>query len=309
MERNSENKMTGRNPKVFISYSWENKENKEWARELADKLLENGIDAYIDQYDLSLGDRLPQFMEQQISYSDYVLIICTPEYKKKANNRTSGVGYEGHIISAELLSGKNERKFIPIIKEGRAREVLPAFLAGKLGIDLSDSQHYDENLDDLITTIFGVKRKPALGDIPRHIKGSPLLPIEHNENKDIEILGIITDKVTVPKMDGSRGSALYKIPFRLNRVPSQLWKELFVRNWNSPPRYTTMHRPGIASVVDDEILLNGTTIEEVREYHRGTLKLCIEKSNTQEKKILLEEEQKKRERMSESDHIKKVFRN
>lgn len=137
----------------------------------------------------------------------------------------------------------------------------------------------------LITTIFGVKRKPALGDIPRHIKGSPLLPIEHNENKDIEILGIITDKVTVPKMDGSRGSALYKIPFRLNRVPSQLWKELFVRNWNSPPRYTTMHRPGIASVVDDEILLNGTTIEEVREYHRETLKLCIEKSNTQEKNI------------------------
>lgn len=208
-----------------------------------------------------------------------------------------------------MLSGKNERKFIPIIKEGRASEVLPTFLAGKLGIDLSDSQHYDENLDDLITTIFGVKRKPALGDIPRHIKGSPLLPIEHNENKDIEILGIITDKVTVPKMDGSRGSALYKIPFRLNRVPSQLWKELFVRNWNSPPRYTTMHRPGIASVVDDEILLNGTTIEEVREYHRETLKLCIEKSNTQEKKILLEEEQKKRERMSESDHIKKVFRN
>lgn len=60
---------------------------------------------HIDQYDLSLGDRLPQFMEQQISDSDYVLIICTPEYKK-ANNRTSGVGYEGHIISAELLSGK-----------------------------------------------------------------------------------------------------------------------------------------------------------------------------------------------------------
>lgn len=55
MERNSENKMTGRNPKVFISYSWENKENKEWARDLADKLLKNGIDAYIDQYDLSLG--------------------------------------------------------------------------------------------------------------------------------------------------------------------------------------------------------------------------------------------------------------
>ena len=36
-----------------------------------------------------------------------------------------------------------------------------------------------------------------------------------------------------------------------------------------------MHRPGIASVEGDEILLNGTTIEEVRDYHRKTLNLCI----------------------------------
>lgn len=79
MERNSENKMTGRNPKVFISYSWENKENKEWARELADKLLENGIDAYIDQYDLSLGDRLPQqncFLEKMNVFPYIYYWIC-----------------------------------------------------------------------------------------------------------------------------------------------------------------------------------------------------------------------------------------
>lgn len=69
-----------------------------------------------------------------------------------------------------------------------------------------------------------------------------------------------------------------------------------------------MHRPGIASVVDDEILLNGTTIEEVREYHRETLKLCIEKVILKKKNIA-RGGTKKRERMSESDHIKKVFRN
>lgn len=286
--------MTRKNPKVFISYSWESDENKEWARELADKLLKNGIEAYIDQYDLNLGDRLPHFMEQQIIDSDFVLIICTKVYKEKADNRTSGVGYEGHIISAELLSGNNERKFIPIIKEGTPNEVLPTFLDGKLGIDLADEQHYSENFNDLITTIFGVKRKPELGVIPKSIKESPLLPIEQNKNKDVEILGIITDKVTVPKRDGSRGSALYKIPFRLNRIPSQLWKELFVRNWNSPPLFTTMHRPGIASVEGDEILLNGTTIEEVRDYHRETLKLCIEKSNRDEKNCLIQEEQRRK---------------
>lgn len=69
---------------------------------MADKLLYDGIEATVDQYDLSLGDRLPQFMEQSISNVDYVLIICTPTYKRKSDMRKGGVGYEGHIISGEL---------------------------------------------------------------------------------------------------------------------------------------------------------------------------------------------------------------
>ncbi|MDT2834325.1 hypothetical protein P7H70_09655 [Vagococcus carniphilus] len=94
-------------------------------------------------------------------------------------------------------------------------------------------------------------------------------------------------------MDGSRGSALYEIPFRLNKVPSQLWEELFIRNWNSPPRFTLMHRSGIARVIGDKIILKGTTIEEVKKYHRDTLKLCIDKSNQEEKEMLLRDEQRR----------------
>lgn len=67
-----------------------------------------------------------------------------------------------------------------------------------------------------------------------------------------------------------------------------------------------MHRPGIASVVDDEILLNGTTIEEVREYHRETLKLCIEKSNTQEKNIARGGTKKERENERVRSHKESV---
>ena len=87
-------------PRVFISYAWED-DIKVWVRMLADRLISDGIDAYIDQYDLNLGDRLPKFMEEQIISADYVLIICTPEYKNKTNARIGGAGYEGHIISAD----------------------------------------------------------------------------------------------------------------------------------------------------------------------------------------------------------------
>ena len=125
-------------PKVFISYSWEDELHKVWVKNLADKLLADGIDATVDQYDLSLGDRLPLFMEQSISDADYVLIICTPTYKEKSDARKGGVGYEGHIISAELLSGSNEKKFIPVIRKGTVTQSLPKCFLGKLGIDLTD---------------------------------------------------------------------------------------------------------------------------------------------------------------------------
>lgn len=77
--------------KVFISYAWESEEHREWVKALANRLLSDGIDAVLDQYDLEPGDRLPQFMEQSVRSSDYVLIVCTPTYKQKADERIGGV--------------------------------------------------------------------------------------------------------------------------------------------------------------------------------------------------------------------------
>lgn len=293
-------------PKVFISYSWEDDAHKEWVRSLADSLLANGIDATLDQYDLSLGDRLPQFMEQSIAASDYVLIICTPTYKTKSDKRSGGVGYEGHIISGELLTTGNERKFIPVIRKGTVQTAIPNCLSGKLGIDLSSEQYYEMNFNDLITTLQGKKKKPPINKASYRGEAIPALK-QIDQTEPIHILGIITDQVTVPKMDGTRGSALYKIPFRLSRTPSTLWKELFVRVWNSPPRFTTMHRPGIASVYGDQIILDGTTIEEVRDYHRETLLLCVRIANDEESRILREEQLRKElEESQKNKHFSNV---
>ncbi len=40
-----------------------------------------------------------------------------------------------------------------------------------------------------------------------------------------------------------------------------------------------MHRPGIARVEGDHIVLDGTTIEEVEKYHLDTLKLAVNRAN------------------------------
>lgn len=298
-------------PTVFISYAQEDEEHKRWVKELADKLLSYGIEVMVDQYDLTLGDRLPQFMEQSISNADYVLVICTPIYKIKSDARKGGVGYEGHIISAELLTKGNERKFIPVIRKGSLDSSLPDFLAGKYGIDFTDGKNHEDNYRDLVTTIYGGKKKPKVGSQPKYVTKTNAELTEEDMNRPISILGIITDEVTVPKMDGTRGSALYKIPFRLSKTPSSLWCEFFLDSWKSPPRFSTMHRSRIASVVGDKIILDGTTVEEVRDYHRETLLLCVDEANKKEAAYRQEEQRQKEmeeaRRRSHYDNVNNVI--
>lgn len=104
------------NPKAFISYAWETDEIKLWVKELAIKLRADGIDAKLDQWEVVPGDQMPHFMEKSVRDNDYVLIVCTPKYKSKSENRVGGVGYEGDIMTAEVLQNSNHRKFIPILE-------------------------------------------------------------------------------------------------------------------------------------------------------------------------------------------------
>ena len=54
---------------------------------------------------------------------------------------------------------------------------------------------------------------------------------------------------------------------------------MFVQSWDHPPRFTSMHRSGIASVEGDVVWLRGTTLDEVERYHRETLKLAVDEAN------------------------------
>ena len=55
-----------------------------------------------------------------------------------------------------------------------------------------------------------------------------------------------------------------------------------------------MHRPGIARVSGNKILLEGTTIEEVKDYHRDTLKLAVDATNQEYRARVGEAERKRR---------------
>ena len=140
-----------KNKKIFISYSWESKEHEEWVRTLAKELSEH-FDVRIDSK-LPLGADLNVFMEQSVSTSDKVLLILTPEYKDRADNRKNGVGYETNVITNDMIKDNNTMKFIPIIRIGDKNSSFPIYLGNKKGLDMTNDNDYEEGLNILIDNL------------------------------------------------------------------------------------------------------------------------------------------------------------
>jgi hypothetical protein len=153
-----------RPPTAFISYSWEDDAHREWVRDFAKRLRSDGVDAVLDYWHARPGDELPRFMEAAVRENDFVVVVCTPKYKIKSDNREGGVGYEGAVMTAELFVSGNQRKFIPVLRRGVWSEASPSWLAGKYYVDLSGDVFSENAYEDLISTLRGTRKTaPPIG--------------------------------------------------------------------------------------------------------------------------------------------------
>ena len=139
--------------RVFISYSWDDEEHKNWVMNNRNRLEDDGIATIIDRVDLQLGDSIPSFMEQSIRSADCILIVLTPEYKRKADNRIGGVGYEDSIITGEILNGQSRKKYIPILARGDWNTSTPTWLLGRNGVNLTGNPFSMEEYRRLVDAL------------------------------------------------------------------------------------------------------------------------------------------------------------
>lgn len=299
---------------AFISYSWDDDAHTGWVRELAKRLRADGVDVSLDRWAAVPGDQLPAFMERAIRENQFVVIICTPRYKHRADAREGGVGYEGDIMTAEVMTSQNDRKFIPVLRSGTYPEAAPSWLLGKYHINLTGEPYSERYYEDLVRTLLGIRETaPPIGKPLATITGNmnpqPNSKPEADAKKfsDIKIVRVVVEAVTEPLKDGTPGSALYSIPFLLSIEPPPEWAELFLENWDHPARFTTMHRPGIASVEGATVILEGTTIEEVERYHRDTLQLAVAETNRHYREWLVAQENHSvRENAAREEHRRRI---
>lgn len=168
-------------PTVFISYSHDSQEHKLWVISLAERLCRNGVNAILDQWDLGPGGDLPQFMEQSITRSNRILMVCTERYVQKANTGSGGVGYEKMIVTSDLINKIGSTKIIPIVRQNGLPK-LPVFLGSKIYINLSTEDMYETGFDTMLRVLLNAPLfiKPPLGSAPTLTADSkpiPTLPV------------------------------------------------------------------------------------------------------------------------------------
>jgi len=155
-------------PRVFVSYSHDSQGHKDWVLTLATRLVANGVDVILDQWDLTLGSDLPRFIETGLVGANRILAVCTVAYVEKANAGVGGVGYEKMILTAQIMENINSDRIIPVLRTNQSAVLVPTFLSSKIYIDFRDDLAYETKYGEFIREIHGHKAqpRPALGANP-----------------------------------------------------------------------------------------------------------------------------------------------
>ena len=163
-------------PKAFISYSHDSDDYKDWVRALADNLIRGGVEVTLDQYDLAIGQMIPHFMEKGISENDFVILLVSQGFARKARDRTGGVGFEVDLVTGEIVVGKSRRKYIPVLVKLDFVDA-PAFLKGAKCIRITNLFSFEKEYAELYQTLTGqTLQKPTLGKVV--LRAAPSGPSE-----------------------------------------------------------------------------------------------------------------------------------
>jgi small GTP-binding protein len=148
-------------PTCFISYAWGVRQHEKWVLQLSKDLQNADVEVLLDRKDnAELGSSIAEFVNT-IEHVTKVVVIGTPEYLTKYQNkdpkRGTFVAAEMDLLNQRLTGSIEEKKsVIPLVLAGDKRGSLPPLLRGSVFGDFRTEQNYFSNLFDLITTIYAI---------------------------------------------------------------------------------------------------------------------------------------------------------
>jgi hypothetical protein len=146
--------------KAFISHS--NRDKTFVLRLAGDLRTRAAIDAWLDQWEITPGDRIPERIEEGLSNADVFILVLSPE---SVNSQWVEWERQAWLVMQidEEKRAKEEsrpptRRLIPVLYRDCPK---PAFLQPISHVSISD-EDYEDGFKRLVTAVLGRPRKPPL---------------------------------------------------------------------------------------------------------------------------------------------------
>jgi hypothetical protein len=148
-------------PRLYLAHASEDHANL--AKPLAVCMSANGIDVWLDEWEIRTGDSLRRKMEEGLESCTHFLVLLTPRSLLKPWVQTEidagfmrAIGGESRFLGVRV--GTSLDDLSPFLRTLRCPE-----------INLGNNQQVEE----LIADIHGVSRKPERGPAPKYVKTVP----------------------------------------------------------------------------------------------------------------------------------------
>ena len=168
-------------PKVFISHASEDKDR--FVIGFASRLRAQGIDAWLDRWEMLPGDSLVDklFEEGIHSATAVVVVLSTNSVDKPWVREEINAGFVKHVAGGT--------KLIPVVLDDCR---VPECLASTLWEKISDLTAYEQSFERIVAAITGVRDKPPLGDLPDYIS-APTIEIQGLAHVDNLVLKVVCE--------------------------------------------------------------------------------------------------------------------
>jgi hypothetical protein len=122
-----------------------------------------------------------------------VIVVLDRIYAEKADGRKGSVGTETQIISPQIYAKADQDRFVGVASETGVdgKPFLPTFYKSRIYIDLSQSDIYAANFEQLLRWIYDkpAHPKPQLGKRPEFLNENAIqLPTRSRANRAIDLL-------------------------------------------------------------------------------------------------------------------------
>ncbi len=144
-------------PKVFLSHASEDKAR--FVNEFASRLRENGVDAWLDKWEMLPGDSLvDKIFEEGLKEAEAIVIVLS-------KNSVSKPWIREELNSSVVARIQKGTRIIPVVIDDCD---VPEVLKATLWESIHDVLHYDDSFHRILASVFGNSLKPELGQSPAY---------------------------------------------------------------------------------------------------------------------------------------------